>query len=937
MDAQYEPFCFADPVFYDAPERWQRTASGFAAAAGPVPADWNRAQHGMWTVFQPQQARIPSQGWKIHVSATPDNAERVLEKVFAYCFERRLTFKCLHGPAALLMQNSKYAARGASGKLLTLYPADEAELERTLVELDALVGGEPGPYVLSDLRWNAGPLYTRYGAFAELYHVDETGARGLAMRTPDGATVSDRRAPVFSVPEWVKLPRFLEPQLEARRAQRFELPYTIERALHFSNGGGIYLARPHDPAAAGGGRVVLKEARPHAGLDQGGIDAITRLGHEHEILARLRGLRCVPEAIEYCVAWEHHFLVESFVDGQTVNAAFVERYPLVHPDTGARGRAEYAAWAVATADRVDAALREIHGRGVVFGDLHPNNLMMRPDGGVVFLDFELACPADDYRPPMLGAGGFAAPRSLRGFDIDRYALASLRLWLLMPLVAMLHLDRDKAAHLMRAAHRQFPDLPADYFDEAREWFGRTQGGTAASSAVALPYREGEAATGPRAARIADRGEPPGADALSTDALSTDGMGADAAKPHVAALLDPHGPYDWPALRAALGDGIRAAASPSRADRLFPGDIKQFDLRGHGHSLAYGAAGVLYALHASGTHLDPAHVDWLAGAARRDQVSAGALIGSHGAAYALDVLGRRDQALNLLDRLAGANMTSAGIEDAAVDLSGGLAGIGLTDLHFARATGERAWLDSALHAADRLAGQLPGLARREAERLGEARQGLAYGGSGIALFAVRLYEQTGDAALLELAEQALRQDLDACRTMTDGTVQVADGSRVLPYVEIGSVGIALVLREYLAHRPGSPLGALEAGIARCCDVEFTIQSGLFNGRAGFVAYLARLRDARAAHGTAPRLDGLDAGALLERQVRRLMWHAVAHRGAMAFPGDQLLRLSTDLATGSAGVLLALNAALGTGQGLPFFGSAAAAAGERAALAAAQTAG
>jgi hypothetical protein len=59
-----------------------------------------------------------------------------------------------------------------------------------------------------------------------------------------------------------------------------------------------------------------------------------------------------------------------------------------------------------------------------------------------------------------------------------------------------------------------------------------------------------------------------------------------------------------------------------------------------------------------------------------------------------------------------------------------------------------------------------------------------------------------------------------------------------------------------------------------------------------------------------LEGSLDGSLDERlddQVRRLSWHALSHRGQLAFPGDQMLRLSTDLATGSAGVLLALGAA------------------------------
>lgn len=54
------------------------------------------------------------------------------------------------------------------------------------------------------------------------------------------------------------------------------------------------------------------------------------------------------------------------------------------------------------------------------------------------------------------------------------------------------------------------------------------------------------------------------------------------------------------------------------------------------------------------------------------------------------------------------------------------------------------------------------------------------------------------------------------------------------------------------------------------------------------------------------------------IRRLAWHAIDHHGCTAFPGEELLRLSMDLATGTAGVLLAVGAALHPAPvRLPFF--------------------
>jgi hypothetical protein len=59
------------------------------------------------------------------------------------------------------VRNGKYAPRGSSGKIVTIYPADEVACERILADLGQLLDGEPGPYILGDLRYGAGPLYVR--------------------------------------------------------------------------------------------------------------------------------------------------------------------------------------------------------------------------------------------------------------------------------------------------------------------------------------------------------------------------------------------------------------------------------------------------------------------------------------------------------------------------------------------------------------------------------------------------------------------------------------------------------------------------------------------------------------------------------------------------------------------------------------------------------
>ena len=131
----------------------------------------------------------------------------------------------------------------------------------------------------------------------------------------------DRRDPSFQVPEWVTLPAFLEPHLAARNTTTVgELPYRIEKALHFSNGGGVYAA----PTPATGSKVVLKEGRPHAGLAADGADAVARLEREKDALERLAGLGVVPEVRDWFTLGDHRFLVMDFVEGRPLNSFFAD-------------------------------------------------------------------------------------------------------------------------------------------------------------------------------------------------------------------------------------------------------------------------------------------------------------------------------------------------------------------------------------------------------------------------------------------------------------------------------------------------------------------------------------------------------------------------------------------------------------------------------------
>ena len=377
------------------------------------------------------------------------------------------------------------------------------------------------------------------------------------------------------------------------------------------------------------------------------------------------------------------------------------------------------------------------------------------------------------------------------------------------------------------------------------------------------------------------------------------------------------PARWPRLRDDLARSIVASATPERGDRLFPGDVEQFSVGGLG--LAYGAAGVLYALSVTGGDRYPRFERWLVHRATNPPrgTRPGLYDGLHGAAFTLDHLGYRQQALDTLDICLREDWESLGS-----DLAGGLAGIGLNLLHFADRTGEPA-LRLAAHRAAELVAERVAARRLDGERLdGERRDaerpdaerpdgagagseisgrngryaGLLRGSAGMALLLLRAFDDTGDTGFLDRAAEALRQDLRCCILRDSGTLEVNEGWRTMPYLGVGSVGIGLVLDEYLARRHDEQFATASRGVQLAARSSMYVLSGLFSGRAGILLYLA-------GRSPAPATDPLVA-----KQVRGLAWHALPYGGGLAFPGAGLLRLSMDLATGTAGVLLALGSAL-----------------------------
>ena len=838
-------FLLADPDFYvplDAAD------PGPCYRAGPMPEGWLRRETGVWTHWAPTGAVLADSGWKVHVSSSLANADTVLAVVSAVCAEAGVPFKHLAGRRTFLLLHGKHSARVQSGKFCALYPPSQDDALLILRRLTAELAGISGPYVLTDRRFGDSECVSyRYGGFRPRLRVDAEGRWVHTMTGPDGRQIDDKREPRFVLPAGMSDPFREESAPPAARGPVTLRGYTFEKVLQHSNAGGAYRFR-----SAQDQLVFVKEARAHNGYTEDGADAKARLQAEYLTLRAIHrhapGL--CPQPMEFFQHWEQSYLVTEWIAGDSLFHWMLNNNPALQIGPTPAEFAEYYRRSLALLDELAGQVRRLHELGFLFVDLSPNNILVDDEDRVRLIDFESAQPMHAVRR-MMGTPGYQHPdpRAVAEDDppeLDRFGLAALALLMLFSVHQTVERHPPALEHLYADLTELAPVPP-------RLWRWATS-----------YHRPDRDSTLPAPAAVRE-----------------DTIGA------------------LRRLAEQTADALAAMAQPDHPDRVYP--TIQLGYQTNTRALAAGTAGVLYALHRAGRACDPAVIGRLRdeAVARAETSVPGMLFGSAGIACVLAELGEPEAAETLLTAAAAhpLNRTSA-------TLGGGAAGTALALLIQHQRTGEQRWLEL----ADQLLRRLPEDEAELTAQLGPSQPaGLVGGRPGVALALYHLYRRTGEPRLFARGMRLLRDELAYAEPLrADGLQFKASDTdpRILPYLFAGSAGYAAVLSRYLAHRPDASFGTdgkLEPGEAlerclRSCTIRFTGLPGLFSGQAGLALVLAE---------AGRRLGRPDLVDAAYTSARGLFRHAIPHRDGVRWLGEPGQRLSAELWSGSAGILLAIH--------------------------------
>ncbi len=852
--------------FFENVERYRPSREYYDVAKEFLGDSWSLQTNGFWIFCTPSEYATIPQGWKIHLSATQHTATETLQRTAPIFAEMQVGFKFCADTLMLNLSNSKNWSRTGSGKFIAAYPQSQEQFLELIERLHLATTDLKGPYILTDRPYqDSKVVFYRYGEHLGERRLVPDGRAIPYIQSPSGDWYADARVPYFRLPEGVSDPFGQGGTTEAPGDEGILLKnrYRAKRSVKFNGVGGIYLA---DDTLTGK-EVFLREARPLLHASANSADAFELLRKEARILQKLEHTGYFPQFVDLFQEWEHLFLVQEKLEAESL-WGYAINFTIGFIETTPRDSYRMISQLIR---KLALGLRTVHRHGVVLRDLTKTNVMVTEDDKIKFIDLEFAYELDRDDPPVWGwTVGYASPRQMRNDlpspEDDCFALGALILDSIVFMANGYALNREG---VLRGFRLQLEDmrLPTQLediitgltnADPKKRWTPDM----VLARLDEIPEPQDDVQLFPSATELLPR-PAPSAELIEQLEETVDGL---------AEFILDVGDYD-------------------RDDRLWPPSPEVFTT--NSVQFEFGAAGTAFFLLQAKGELPSEAVNWISRCADAKPCPPGLFSGYSGVALLFLEMGRTERARELMEK---ANQPE--VLEKAPGLYYGQAGWGLANLHFWDKTGIRSYLDQALEVGEDLLRK----ARIEKDGYfwdteGEVHLGLGHGQSGIALFFLYLNAASPDDRFLQAALQAIDFDL-ANRIQVDdyrllwypilGSEGTAPQS---PHMRYGTAGVAsAVLRCYSVTQEPRLRKWLDTCSYSICRRQ-TNKLWQDYGLAGFGEVLIDMYRFLGDENALNNAFYL-AEAILPLRIKR-------PRG-VAFPGQELFRISCDFGMGSAGI-------------------------------------
>ncbi len=381
----------------------------------PVSLDvWRLSRHG--------RTDEPTQGWKLHVSATVIDACDVLQIIAPVLDLQDVQYKAPSSLDELLKINSGlHYGYHQVGKFITIYPRDNSLAVSLAEELHDLTKTFAKVSVPFDKQYcPRSAIFYRYGAFSRMESRNTDGRKVLLINDSNGNGVADDRLAVK--PDWIT---DIFPPKDASVDNSFAgtplgTNYLIYGAIKQRGKGGTY--RAVDLTEKRPRLCIVKEGRRHGEVAWNGQDGYELAKNEFYVLNELRQkYDDVPTVRDCFEVYGNFYFVMEYIDGASLKHLMDSRRRRYKIE-------EILQSAVAIAN----IIKNIHNAGWIWNDCKPANLIITKDKKLRPVDFEGAYPIHTRRPFEWRTKAFSGPafNGTEGTYSDLYSLGAVLYFLI---------------------------------------------------------------------------------------------------------------------------------------------------------------------------------------------------------------------------------------------------------------------------------------------------------------------------------------------------------------------------------------------------------------------------------------------------------------------------------------------------------------------------
>lgn len=363
--------------------------------------------------------------WSIYISVRTSQMMDLLNSILPILAGKRIPFCVVKSGLESSKVNNGYYGPYLIGKVIQIQPTTTQEIPDLAQQLISATKKLKGTIIPNCIR------------LGEVVYAAENLIAANSSHIP--------RKSNNNLKNYKQFPLKVEQKYKRKKDKRIVgSNYILTQVIHWSPKGNVYKAINIKRLAFAW--CLVKQGNANSADDYFDRDMKDRLLWQKEVMQELHDVVSIPRYIDFVDYSDFCFLVMEYVEGEILyhkvkNLITQQRWENIEIATKGKILTYYL--------DILKIIQKVHERGYVHRDITDSNFIVRPDGKLYLIDFELSCSLNKGlpNPPYtLGSFGYMSPEQIENSDPSRkediYSLGALLLFMITGISPIEVIKRD---------------------------------------------------------------------------------------------------------------------------------------------------------------------------------------------------------------------------------------------------------------------------------------------------------------------------------------------------------------------------------------------------------------------------------------------------------------------------------------------------------------